>query len=311
MDIAVLLPCYNEEAAIADVVSGFKLALPKATIYVYDNNSSDQTVQVAQQAGAVVRKEYRRGKGNVVRRMFADIEADIYVMADGDGTYDAAAAPALIDKLMDENADMVVGARSQDEGEQLYRPGHRFGNRMLNGVVQALFGEGVNDMLSGYRVFSRRFVKSFPATARGFETETELTIHALKLRLSVFEMPTRYFDRAEGTQSKLSTYKDGIRILSFIVFFFKEIKPFWFFGILALVLAGLSLFAGVPVVLEYFETGLVQRLPTAVLSTGLMLSALVSFICGVILDTVSRGRVENIRLSYLSYPAPSEEEGIE
>ena len=307
MDIAVLLPCYNEEAAIADVVAAFKQALPKASIYVYDNNSSDQTAQVARDAGAIVRTEYHRGKGNVVRRMFADIEADIYLMADGDGTYDAQAAPELVQKLMDENADMVVGARAKDQGEKLYRPGHRFGNRMLNGVVRTLFGEGVTDMLSGYRAFSRRFVKSFPATARGFETETELTIHALKLRLSVFELPTHYFDRAEGTQSKLSTYKDGIRILSFIVFFFKEIKPFLFFGLVSVVLALLSLGIGMPVVFDYFETGLVPRFPTAVLSMGVMLSAVLSFICGVILDTVSRGRIENIRLSYLSYPALSEE----
>ncbi len=307
MTIAVLLPCYNEEAAIEGVVTAFRKALPQARIYVYDNNSTDQTAAVALKAGAIVRHEPFKGKGNVVRRMFADIDADIYVMADGDGTYDADAAPMLIERLKSDNADMVIGARSQDEGDNLYRPGHRFGNRMLNFAVRLLFGAGVEDMLSGYRVFSRRFVKSFPAFAHGFETETELTIHALKLRLPVVELPTRYFDRAEGTESKLSTYKDGVRILSFILFFFKEIKPFWFFGALALVLSCLSLAVGMPVVLEYLDTGLVPRLPTAVLSVGVMLSAVLSFVCGVILDTVSRGRLEAVRLAYLSFSSVSEQ----
>lgn len=305
MRIAVLLPCYNEEAAIADVVAGFQASLPGAAIYVYDNNSTDNTSGVAAQAGAIVRREPLKGKGNVVRRMFADIDADLYIMADGDGTYDAKAAPTLINKLLNENLDMLVGARTKDAGDKLYRPGHRFGNRMLNWVVRMLFGQGPTDMLSGYRVFSRRFVKSFPGMARGFEIETELTIHALKLRLPMDEHPTQYFDRAEGTESKLSTYKDGVRILSFILFFFKEIRPFWFFGLVALGLATLSLIAGVPVILEYFETGLVPRLPTAILSTGLMLSGVLSFICGVVLDTVARGRVEVTRLCYLGYEAPA------
>lgn len=302
MDIAVILPCYNEEAAIPGVIKAFQKALPKAKIYVYDNNSSDQTSAVAQKAGAIVRSESRKGKGNVVRRMFADIDADLYVMADGDGTYEAAAAPHMVEVLLNNRADMVIGARSKDQGDKLYRPGHRFGNRMLNLVVRCLFGPGINDMLSGYRVFSRRFVKSFPALSSGFEIETEMTIHALQLRMDVREIPTTYFDRTEGTESKLSTYKDGIRILSFILFFFKEIKPFGFFGLLAAALGILSLIAGVPVILEFLETGLVDKLPTAILSVGLMLSGLVSFVCGIILDTVSRGRIEQKRLQYLSLP---------
>lgn len=306
MKIAVLLPCYNEEAAIAKVVADFKAALPGAVIYVYDNNSKDKTAQVARDAGAVVRTEMRQGKGNVVRRMFADVEADIYVMADGDGTYETSAAPKLIQALIDHNADMIVGTRAEEGGDKLYRSGHRFGNRMLNFIVRLLFGQGVSDMLSGYRVFSRRFVKSFPSDAYGFETETELTIHALELRLPIMEVPTKYFDRIEGTQSKLSTYKDGIRILSFILFFFKEIKPFAFFGLIAIGLMALSLIAGIPVVLEYFHTGLVPRFPTAILSMGLMLSALMSFITGTVLDTVSHGRIEHKRLSYLSYPGVAE-----
>ncbi len=303
MKIAVILPCHNEEAAISKVVEDFRKALPGADIYVYDNASTDRTSAVAGDAGAIVRHETRKGKGNVVRRMFADVDADLYIMADGDGTYDAAAAPELVQVLRNHNADMVIGARAKDAGQQLYRPGHRFGNRALNMVVRMIFGQGVTDMLSGYRVMTRRFVKSFPALARGFEIETELTIHALQLRLPLIEVPTHYFDRAEGTHSKLSTYKDGIRILSFILFFFKEIKPFGFFGLIALGLFLLSLVAGIPVVLEYFETGLVPRFPTAVLSVGLMLSSIISFVCGVILDSVSRGRIEQKRLVYLSYPA--------
>lgn len=303
MRIAVILPCYNEETAIAGVVADFKKHLPGAKIYVFDNNSKDRTAEVARAAGAIVQTEYRQGKGNVVRRMFADIEADIYLMADGDGTYEAEAAPKLIQALIDNNADMVIGTRDKDAGEKLYRRGHRFGNRLFNFIVLTIFRHKTTDMLSGYRAFSRRFVKSFPALAHGFETETELTIHAGELRLPVIEVPTRYFDRAEGSHSKLSTYKDGIKILSFMIFFFKEIKPFGFFSLVAAFLALLSLLAGIPVVLEYFDTGLVERFPTAFLSMGLMLAALVSFVCGVVLDNVSRGRVEQKRLAYLSYPS--------
>lgn len=302
VSIAVLLPCYNEENAIASVVASFRSALPKANIYVYDNNSTDNTSKVAKEAGAIVRHEFRKGKGNVIRRMFADIDADIYVMADGDGTYDADVAPDLVNALMNDNADMIVGSRAEDAGDKLYRKGHRFGNRMLNLMVQMIFSRGVSDMLSGYRVFSRRFVKSFPAVSRGFETETELTIHALQLRLPIVEVPTRYFDRAVGTESKLSTYKDGVRIASFIMFFFKEAKPFAFFGLLSLSLAISSLVIGLPVVFEFFETGLVDRFPSAFLSMGLMMISVLSFMCGTILDSISRGRLEQKRLTYLSIP---------
>jgi len=303
MKIAVILPCYNEENAIADVVAGFQKSLPDADVYVYDNASKDKTAEVATRAGAIVRSEPLKGKGNVVRRMFSDIDADIYVMADGDGTYDASVAPDMVQTLINNNADMVVGARAKEEHDEVYRRGHRFGNRVLNLCVHLIFKPGINDMLSGYRVFSKRFVKSFPASAHGFETETELTIHALQLRLPVLEVPTRYFKRAEGTHSKLSTYKDGIRILNFIMFFFKELKPFGFFGLIAAVLALASLVLGIPVVMEYFETGLVERFPTAFLSMGIMVCGVLSFLCGTILDSVSRGRLEHKRLVYLSYPA--------
>lgn len=301
MKLAVLLPCYNEEAAIAGVVVSYKAALPDADIYVYDNNSTDQTARVAAEAGAIVRHEPRKGKGNVVRRMFADVDADVYLMADGDGTYDSEAAPALIERLVSENLDMVVGARDPEDHHQVSRKGHRFGNEILNRLVRMIFSGGINDMLSGYRAFSRRFVKTFPAFSGGFEIETELTIHALQLRLPVAEMPTRYFERAEGTQSKLSTYKDGLRILNFILYLFKEGKPFLFFSILALGLVCLSLAFGLPVVLEYFDTGLVPRFPTLFVSVGTMLAAVISFACGVILDSVSRGRQEIKRLAYLTY----------
>lgn len=305
MKIAVLLPCHNEESAIAGVVEGFRRVLPGADIYVYDNASTDNTAAAARSVGAIVRTEPRKGKGNVVRRMFSDIEADIYLMADGDGTYETEAAPQLIRHLVENNADMVVGARVHEDSQEVYRRGHRFGNRVLNLLVRVLFDQGVSDMLSGYRAFSRRFVKSFPALAGGFETETELTIHALQLRLPVHEIPTRYFKRAEGTQSKLSTYKDGIRILKFIMFFFKEARPFLFFTLGAGGLALVSLMLGVPVVLEYLETGLVPRFPTAFLSLGIMLAAAMSFVCGIVLDSVSNGRLEAKRLSYLSYPSPA------
>lgn len=300
--IAVLLPCYNEEHAIARVVEAFRKEIPEATIYVYDNNSTDKTSEVARKAGAIVGFEGRKGKGNVIRRMFADIDADIYIMADGDGTYEASAASRLVQELIENDADMVVGSRAKEAGDNTYRRGHRFGNRMLNLMVHIIFDNAVSDMLSGYRVFSRRFVKSFPAISKGFEIETELTIHALQLRLPVIEVPTQYFDRAEGTQSKLSTYKDGIRIANFILFFFKEGKPFAFFGLIALALLLLSLVVGVPVILEFLETGLVPRLPSAVLSMGLMIVAVLSFMCGTILDSLSRARLVQKRLAYLAYP---------
>ncbi len=300
--IAVLVPCYNEERTVAQVVRDFRAALPTAEIYVYDNNSRDKTIEKATEAGAIVRSETLQGKGNVVRRMFADIDADVYVMIDGDATYHAPSAPKLIDKLIDENMDMVVGSRVDTE-VAAYRPGHRFGNKMLTGFVAQLFGERFKDILSGYRVFSRRYVKSFPALAKGFETETELTVHALELRMPVAELPTPYGARPEGSTSKLSTYRDGWRILMLILRLFREERPLQFFGYLFGGLFVLSLLISIPVVVTYLETGLVPRLPTAVLATGVMLLAFLSLVCGLILDTVTRGRRELRRLSYLAIPA--------
>jgi glycosyltransferase involved in cell wall biosynthesis len=301
--IAVLIPCFNEEAAIGTVVADFRAALPEATIHVYDNNSTDRTAEVARAAGAVVRNETLQGKGNVVRRMFADVEADIYVLVDGDDTYEAAAAPGMVALLREQGLDMVTGAR-RGGGEAAYRPGHRFGNRVLTGLVAGVFGNRVSDMLSGYRVFSRRFVKSFPALAGGFETETEFTVHALELGMPIGEVPTAYKERPPGSASKLNTIRDGVRILRTILVLVKEERPLPFFGLaaLALLLTGLGLF--VPVLLTYLETGLVPRLPTAVLSLGLVLLSFLSLACGLILDTVTRGRKEAKRIAYLAIPGP-------
>jgi glycosyltransferase involved in cell wall biosynthesis len=303
LSIAVLVPCYNEEVAIPKVVADFRAALPEATIYVYDNNSRDGTVAAARAAGAIVRTETLQGKGNVVRRMFADIEADIYVLVDGDDTYEAGAAPAMVRQLVENQLDMVNGARVT-EIEAAYRPGHRFGNAMLTGIVAWIFGNRVSDMLSGYRVFSRRFVKSFPALAAGFETETEFTVHALELKMPVGEVRTSYKDRPVGSTSKLRTYSDGFRILRTILILVKEERPLQFFSLAGgvLLLAGLTIFF--PVLVEYFRTGLVPRLPTAILSTGLVILSFLSFACGLILDTVTRGRKEAKRIAYLSVPAP-------
>jgi glycosyltransferase involved in cell wall biosynthesis len=307
--IAVLVPCYNEERTIADVIAGFRSALPMAEIYVYDNNSRDRTVDVARAAGAIVRGETLQGKGNVVRRMFADIEADAYVMVDGDNTYHAPSAPTLVGKLLDERLDMVVGARVDTE-VAAYRPGHRFGNKMLTGFVAQLFGERFKDILSGYRVFSRRYIKSFPALAKGFETETELTVHALELRMPVAELPTPYGARPEGSASKLNTYRDGLRILMLILRLFREERPLQFFFYCFAALFASSLLIAVPVVATYLETGLVPRLPTAVLATGTMLLAFLSLVCGLILDTVTRGRRELRRLAYLAIPATGRADGV-
>ena len=274
--IGVILPCCNEQGAIGEVIGGFVRALPEATIYVYDNNSTDQTGEQAEQAGAVVRQETRQGKGHVVRRMFADVDADIYVMADGDLTYDANSARQMVDLLVDEGLDMVVGTRMNTEGEALFRRGHRFGNWILTGLVTRLFGKSFTDILSGYRVFSRRFVKSFPALSTGFETETELTVHALELNMPVGEMRTRYAARAEGTESKLSTYKDGLRILRTILYMLKERRPLLFYGVIAFGLIAVALGLAFPLLVEYLETGLVPRLPTAVLATGLTLLGFLS-----------------------------------
>ena len=304
--IAVLLPCYNEEAAIAATVAGFRAALPDAAIYVYDNNSSDGTVAAARAAGAIVRGEKMQGKGHVVRRMFADVEADIYVMADGDATYDAAAAPALVAKLVDEQLDMVVGAR-KSEVEEAYRPGHALGNRLFTGLLASLFGRrSFSDIFSGYRVFSRRFAKSFPALARGFETETEISVHALELAMPVGELVTAYGARPEGSHSKLSTYRDGWRILKTIVHLYRIERPVLFYGSFALFLASLAIALSIPLAITFLETGLVPRLPTAILATGLMILAALSFFTGLILDTVVRGRREVRRLHYLSLPAVGE-----
>jgi glycosyltransferase involved in cell wall biosynthesis len=301
--IAVLLPCYNEAAAIGQTVAGFRAALPGAAIYVYDNNSKDETRACALAAGAIVRTERMQGKGHVVRRMFADVDADVYVMADGDATYDAAAAPGLIDQLVRENLDMVVGAR-QSEVEAAYRRGHRFGNWMLTTLLAQLFGRRFTDILSGYRVFSRRFVKSFPVLSTGFEIETEISVHALELHMPVGEQVTRYGARPEGSVSKLSTYRDGLRILSTILSLLRSERPIFFFGAIGGALALLAVILSVPLVITYMLTGLVPRLPTAVLATGLVILAVLNVFCGLILDTVVKGRREVRRLAYLALPAP-------
>ncbi|RTL46523.1 MAG: glycosyltransferase [Burkholderiales bacterium] len=299
--VAVLIPCYNEEVAIPQVVKDFRTALPQAEIYVYDNNSKDRTSDVARESGAIVRIERRQGKGNVVRRMFADIEADVYVLVDGDATYHAASAPKMVNTLLDEQLDMVVGCRVHTQTEA-YRPGHVFGNAMLTGFVAKLFGRSFTDILSGYRVFSRRFVKSFPALSKGFETETELTVHALELRMPVTELDTPYGARPEGSASKLSTYRDGWRILRLILQLYKHERPLAYFSVLAVLLALVSVGLAVPILIDYVNTGLVPRFPTAILSTGIMILAFLFFIAGVILETVTRGRQEIKRLLYLQMP---------
>ncbi len=300
--IAVLLPCRDEEEAIASVVREFRSALPSARIYVYDNNSTDQTAARAAEADAVVRREAMTGKGNVVRRMFADIDADIYVLADGDGTYDAQAAPQMVERLLRDQLDMVVGARDATPDSQAYRPGHRLGNRLITGCAGLLFGRRFNDILSGYRVLSRRFVKSFPALATGFEIETELTIHALGLRLPVAEIDTRYVARPANSSSKLSPFGDGLRIAATMLLLFKDVRPFVFFGLLFALFAASSVALSVPLFVTYIETGLVPRIPTAILVTGLMLLGFLSLACGMILDSVARARRETKQLAYLSTP---------
>lgn len=305
--LAVLVPCYNEEAAVATVVRDFRAALPHAAIYVYDNNSRDHTVEVARAAGAIVRGEPLQGKGNVVRRMFADIEADVYVLVDGDATYHAASAPTMVDRLVRERLDMVVGCRVDSE-DAAYRAGHRLGNALFTGSVARMFGNRFTDILSGYRVFSRRFVKSFPGLAKGFEIETELTVHALELRMPIAEMSTPYGARPAGSQSKLSTFKDGFRILLMMAALFKDERPLQCFSIVFGVLAAVSVALAVPVIQTYMETGLVPRFPTAILATGVMLLGFLSLTCGFVLDTVTHGRRELKRLSYLSIPGPGSPE---
>ena len=303
--IAVLVPCFNEEAAVANVVTGFRKALPTAQIYVYDNNSRDRTAAVARVAGAEVRSERRQGKGHVVRRMFADIDADVYVLVDGDATYDAPSAPRMIEKLVDEHLDMVVGLRV-DQEQAAWRRGHRIGNRMLTGFLSSVFGQAFKDILSGYRVFSRRFVKSFPVLSDGFEIETELNVHALELAMPVAEVETPYYARPEGSVSKLNTYRDGFRILGTILKLYRSEKPLRFFAVIGVFLALVSIGLAIPILITYLEEGLVPRLPTAVLSTGLMIVAVLSVSSGLVLDTVTRGRREMKLLAYLAQPPVNE-----
>jgi len=297
--VAVIIPCFNESAAIGDVVRSFRAALPDARVYVFDNNSTDESASLAARAGAIVHAEARQGKGNVVRRMFADVDADIYVLVDGDGTYDASAAPRLLARLLEGRYDMVTAARRAAE-EGSYRRGHRFGNRALTAMVAQVFGKEISDLLSGYRVMSRRFVKSFPALSSGFEIETELSVHALELGIPFCEVETDYFARAGGSRSKLSTYRDGWRILFTIVKLVKGERPFAFFAAIAAAAAVPALVIGVQLWLTFVETGLVPRFPSAILATGLMLTAFLSLVCGLVLDTVTRGRQEMKRLAYLA-----------
>lgn len=304
MNIAVLIPCYNEEKSVEQVVRDFRAALPEAAIYVYDNNSSDRTMDIAREAGALVYRETHQGKGNVVRRMFSDVEADVYVMVDGDATYHAPSARRMIDTLVAQNLDMVVGTRLHSQESGAFRSGHQWGNHMLTGFVAWLFGGSFKDMLSGYRVFSRRFAKSFPALSKGFETETELVVHALSLSMPVAEIETPYFARPEGSVSKLNTYRDGWRILFTILKLLKWERPLSFFGFIGLVLALGSVILTEPLLETFLQTGLVPRFPTAILATGVMILAFLSVTAGIILDSVACGRRESKRLHYLSYRAP-------
>lgn len=305
LKIAVLVPCYNEAKTIHQVVTDFARELPGSRIYVYDNNSTDETHQIASEAGAVVRQEPLQGKGNVVRRMFSDIEADVYVLVDGDATYDARSAPLMVRTLVERSCDCVNAVRIPEE-RAAYRSGHEFGNRVITWLVTILFGRATRDMLSGYRVFSRRFVKSFPALAAGFEIETELTVHSLELKMRVADVETPYFARPEGSHSKLSTFSDGWRIIRTIADLLKEEKPLAFFASIAIVLVGVAIALFIPVYEEYLATGLVRRFPTAVLSTGIVLAAGLSLVCGLILDTVTHGRREMKRLAYLRIVGPSD-----
>jgi glycosyltransferase involved in cell wall biosynthesis len=301
--IAVIIPCYNEDAAIAQTVKDFRAALPMAAVYVYDNNSSDQTVARATEAGAIVRSEPRQGKGNVVRRMFADVEADVYVLVDGDDTYDAVVAPKLVEELIDGGYDVVTGRRIAT-AKDAYRAGHVLGNKLLTGLTSLMFNVHMMDMLSGYRIMSRRFVKSFPLTAEGFGIETELTVHAVRLLMPMIEVDTKYKERPEGSVSKLSTYKDGFKILFTIISLVREERPLIFFGGLFLLLALVSLLIGVPVIYEFVQTGYVSLLPRAVLAAAMMILAFLSLFSGLILDTVTRGRWEFKRMGYLAIEGP-------
>ena len=307
--VAVILPCYNEVLVVASVIAAFRTALPEADIFVFDNSSTDGTAAAALAAGAMVRNVQQRGKGNVVRRMFADVEADIYLMADGDGTYDAQRSRALVDKLLDEGLDMVVGTRQPVGDGAEYRPGHAWGNRLLTGTVARIFGGGFTDMLSGYRVLSRRFVKSFPALSKGFEIETELTIHALELRAPYGEMSTAYGSRVEGSVSKLGTIRDGFAILKSILRLYVRERPRQLYSSVAVFCIAVSLLLALPVIYEFVETGLVPRLPTAVLAGLIMIAATVTGATAVIMDSVVTGRAEAKRLRYLDIPAVEDRSG--
>jgi len=300
--IAVLLPCYNEEAAIVRTIEGFRAALPGATIYVYDNNSRDRTIVLARAAGVEVHSERMQGKGNVVRRMFADVDADVYIMADGDLTYDPAAAPAMVKLLLDDQLDMVVGTRLH-EATDAYRGGHVIGNWLFTGLLAKLFGRSFSDIFSGYRVFSRRFVKSFPVLSEGFEIETEISVHALELRMPIGEVETAYGARPEGSESKLSTFRDGWRILKTIATLYRIERPVLFYGSIGALLLIAAIILSAPLVLTYLDTGLVPRFPTAILVTGMTIVAVLCFFAGLILDTVTRGRREMRRLAYLAQPS--------
>ena len=304
--VAILLPCYNEEAAIAQTIAGFRAVLPRADIYVYDNNSADRTVEVARAAGAIVRTERIQGKGAVVRRMFADIEADVYVMADGDATYDPAPAPAMVARLIDDGLDMIVGTRVHQAAEA-YRRGHVMGNRAMTGLLARLFGRSFTDIFSGYRAFSRRFVKSFPVLSAGFEIETEISVHALELKMPVGEVETPYHARPEGSASKLNTYRDGLRIARTIATLYRIERPVLFFGVIAALLAALAVVLSAPLVVTYVQTGLVPRVPTAILATGLVIVAVLNLFAGLILSTVVHGRREMKRLAYLAVRGPQAE----
>ena len=299
--IAVLIPCYNEEKTIGSVIESFVNHIPESIVYAYDNASTDSTGEVAKNAGAIVRIEPNKGKGNVVRRMFADIEADIYIIVDGDDTYESSQCPKMINQLIDDNLDMIVATRKANNSDSAYRWGHVFGNWMLTNSVALIFGHGFTDMLSGYRVMSRRFVKSFPVMSKGFEIETEMTIHALQVGASYKEVETVYDARPEGSESKLSTFKDGFKILWMILILFKEEKPFQFFGLLSIFFFVLSITLSFPIFTTYLETGLVPRIPTAVLSMGLMILSFFSFVSGVIIDSISRSKLESKRAKYMSY----------
>lgn len=301
LSIAVVIPCLNEEVAIESVIKDFRAALPSARIYVYDNASTDGTVEVASKAGAVVRSEPARGKGNVVRRMFSDVDADVFVLVDGDATYPADQAPKMIATLIDGQMDMISGARVPEQ-KAAYRPGHEFGNFFITFLVGLMFGQRFSDILSGYRVLSRRFVKSFPALSKGFEIETEITVHALEMRLPSAELEIPYFERPEGSSSKLRTVRHGIAILKTILVLIKEERPLEFFSILFALFELAAFILAWPVVMEYLETGLVPRFPTAILSTGLVLLGFMSLACGLILDTVTHSRREIKRLHYLALP---------